>query len=500
MAKKIDMDKLLYRGQFFVGQKKIDLPGWKHTPLLERNGWLSSHPDLNIVKVAENGFTATLLGFLLDPDSPDDGDEAILKRLCLNAVDSDSFIRSTDSLGGRWLIFLSGHGASLVFPDAGGTLTLFYHVDASNQVWMATQPGLLAEQLGFVECKESIEYTNSPRFKERHEAWWPGECTPYAEVKQLLPNHLFDFSTNKAARFWPYQKLVKQDFERSIPVLGKMLKGLLTSAHNRYPLAVSLSSGLDSRLVFSACKDFISDIPVYSFLYRNLTEDSDDVAVPVQMAKKLGFSHTVYDCRLPASEDIRELYQRNVKGLKVNWVDIVAGRVNQVPLDKVLLKGTISELMRCRYFGLGVHPPKVTLRDVVALMALGDAPLVVENLRTWLEEAKPYAKKYGVKLLDLLSWEIEVGNWYDMGYVVFNMAQSEFTLFNCRKFFTLMQGIDPKYRSYPFHIAQQRITAYLWPELADFPYTPHRKLPTKKFKDTSLYYFLRDIKNGIIGK
>jgi hypothetical protein len=213
------------------------------------------------------------------------------------------------------------------------------------------------------------------------------------------------------------------------------------------------------------------------------------------MAKKFGFNHTVHDCRFKASEEISELYDKNFVGLKADWVDIVAGRIANIPSDQVILKGTISEIMRCRYFGLGIHPPKVTLQDIVALMALGDAPLVVNNLQTWLEEARP-SEKYGVKLLDLLSWEIEVGNWYDMGYMVFNLAQSEFTLFNCRKFFTIMLGIAPKYRSYPMHIAQRRITAYLWPELAEFPYTPSRKLPTKKFRDTKLYYTLRMIKRA----
>jgi len=499
MTERTNTQKLLYRGQYFLGQKKIELPDWKHLQI-EGKGWLSVHPDLNVVTANENGFSVVLLGFLLDPERPQEDDKAIIIRLCQAANNTDEFIRLTDALGGRWLLFVTGHGGDIVFPDAGGTLTLFYHVDNNRQVWMATQPGLLAEQLGFTESKESLEYTNSPRFKERHEAWWPGESSPYAEVKPLLPNHLFDFTSTKVRRFWPYQKLEKQDFESSIPVLGKMLKGLLTSAHNRFPLAVSLSSGLDSRLVFSACKDFIEDIPVYSLLYRNLTEDSDDVFVPVQMAKKLGFKHTVYDCRLPAEDDIRALYERNVKGLKVDWVDIVAGRIRNIPSDQVILKGTISEIMRCRYFGVGIHPPKVTLKDIVALMALGDAPLVVDSLRSWLDEARPYADKYGVKLLDLLSWEIEVGNWYDMGYAVFGMAQREFTLFNCRKFFTIMQGIDPKYRSYPYHIAQQRITAYLWPELGEFPYTPHRKLPTKKFKDTRLYYFVRDMRNRLTGK
>lgn len=490
-----EIQNKLFRGQFFLSPNKLDLPGWNHTDMGVL-GWLSTHSDLNVVQVEVSGFNALLLGFLLDPDQPQDLDADILKKLCAKSKNGEEFIRATETLGGRWLIFLFGKGANLVFNDAGGTQTIFYHVNSSGAVWMATQPGLLAQKLGFIESDESREYTNSPRFKERTEAWWPGECTPFAEVKQLLPNHLFDFQTKKASRYWPYRKLEHYEFEESIPVLGNMLRGLLTSAHNRFPLSVSLSSGLDSRLVFSACKDFISDIPSFSLLYRHLTTESDDVRVPTQMAEKLGFKHSVYDCRLKASDEISELYKNNFAGLKTDWVDIVAGRIANIPSDRVILKGTISEIMRCRYFGLGIHPPMVTLKDVVSLMLLGNAPLVVNNLRTWLEEARP-SKKYGVKLLDLLSWEIEVGNWYDMGYMVFNVAQSEFTLFNCRKFFTIMLGIDPKYRSYPMHIAQRRITAYLWPELAEFPYTPNRKIPTKKFSDTKLYYTLRMIKRAV---
>jgi len=499
MDNKQDLKELLYRGQYFLGSDKINLPEWRHINVGDK-GWLSTHPALNVVNMEHNGFYILLLGFLLDPDFPQSNDEEILYRLCQISSDGESFIRATETLGGRWLIFLKSSNSDLVFNDAGGTLTNFYHIDAEGKVWMATQPGLLAEQLGFSESKESIEYTNSPRFKERIEAWWPGECSPFSEVKQLLPNHLFDFRTQNIVRYWPYQKLERQDFEQSIPVLGKMLKGLLTSAHNRFPLAVSLSSGLDSRLVLSACKDFMDDIPVYSLLYRKLTEESDDVFVPTQMAKKLGFNHTVFDCRPKASAEIQEIFNKNVIGLKVDWVNIVAGRIANIPSDRVILKGTISEIMRCRYFSLGNHPPQVTLQDIVALMALGNSPLVVDNLRKWLDEVKPYSEKYGVRLLDLLSWEIEVGNWYDMGYAVFNMAQSEFTLFNCRNFFTVMQGINTKYRSFPMHIMQRRITEYLWPDLAEFPYTPHLTKPKKKFSNSMLYYYLRMIKRAILRK
>ena len=87
--------------------------------------------------------------------------------------------------------------------------------------------GCLQSNWVFLNRKNRLSTPTHRGSRRRHEAWWPGECSPYAEVKPLLPNHLFDFTSNKVKRFWPYQKLEKQDFESSIPVVGKMLKGLL---------------------------------------------------------------------------------------------------------------------------------------------------------------------------------------------------------------------------------------------------------------------------------
>jgi hypothetical protein len=436
---------------------------------------------------------------LLDPNNPQDLDPAILKRLCLESNTPESFIRNTEILGGRWILFFSGHGSEIVFNDAGGTRTIFYHLDTNKSVWMATQPGLLAEKFGFTESSLSMEYTRSEKYQKRNEAWWPGECSPFSEVKQLLPNHFFDLKTKTTLRYWPYQTLEHLELDKAVSMAGDILKGLLASAHHRFQLALSLSSGLDSRLVMSACKDVIEDVQVFSLLYRNLTIESDDVFIPIKISSELGIKHSIYDCRPESSSEFKEIFKKHVVGLKTDWVNIAAGRMANIPADKVILKGTISEIMRCRYWGVGIYPPRVTLQDIVTLMSLGDSPLVVENLRAWMKEAKP-SEKFGIKLLDLLSWEVEVGSWYDMGYAIFNIAQEEFTLFNCRRFFTIMLGIDPKYRSYPVHVAQRRIIAYLWPELDNFPYTPHRNLPTRKFSDSGLYYYLRLVKRSVFNK
>jgi hypothetical protein len=468
---------LLNRRQFFYGPLKSDQQGWAFTQM-PGGKWLSTHPELNSVQVSENGFQATLIGFLLDPFKPVSSDRDILLDLCRNSKSVAQFMELTEPLGGRWSIFLAFRNQTIIFGDAAGTRTVFYCRDGKGDFWLASQPGILADKFGFKESAESLEYRQSPEFVKKVEAWWPGECTPYREVKKLVPNHLLHLTDGKVERYWPHKHLERFNLQEGAQKAAGILKGEIEAAHHRYPLAMSLSSGIDSRTVFSACKEFAKEMLVFSLTYRQLTDESDDVRVPREISEKLGLNLKVFDCRQYNDPDFREVFDRNVKGLKVDWAQIAQARVENIPADRKILKGSMSEIMRCRYWNLGVYPRQVTLEDLVTSMGLGSSRLVVDNLKQWMADALP-AEKFGMKLLDLLSWEIEVGNWYALGHTVFDIAQEDLTPFNNRLFYATMLGIHPRYRSYPKHLAQREIVKCLWPELGDFPYTPARKIPKR---------------------
>jgi hypothetical protein len=142
---------------------------------------------------------------------------------------------------------------------------------------------------------------------------------------------------------------------------------------------------------------------------------------------------------------------------------------------------------------VGVYPYRVTLRDLVRLLPLGDDPLIAKSLREWMVDAMP-VEKMNYKLLDFLSWEIEIGNWMGMAPMFFDLAQEEFSPFSNRRFLDIMLSVDPAYRSYPEHILERRIVANLWPEISRFPYTPSRKVHHKRFLDGPILNALRWIR------
>lgn len=485
----VKLQTLPYRYQFFFGKTPFQGEGFVVHSMPEDN-CLSTHPGLSVAQVSANGFQATLLGFILDPDRPEDGDEKILTRISASAASIQQWIDSTEPLGGRWLIFLYHGDSAVVFNDPEGMRTAFYHVDHDGNVWFGTQPGLFQKQFGLTFSEEGARYMNSASFQEKLETWWPGSVTPFAEVKHLHPNHLFDLKAKKVVRYWPVKPVKKASLEEGVRIAAETLKGMMASAHNRFPLAMSLSSGLDSRMIFAACRDFAEDLFIFSMMYRHLTQESDDVRVPSEMTHALKLPHHIIDARLPMTPEFADIYSRNAIGTKDDWGTMVQARLDNVPQERVILKGTGSEVIRCRYWPLGVYPYRVTLRDLVQLANLGNDPLVINSLHEWMVEALP-AEKLGYKLLDLFSWENEVGNWYALGQVVNDLSHQDFAPISSRRFINAMLGVDPKYRSYPNHIMERRIAAYLWPELAKFPYTPSRKLPQKMLLDGPILNTLR---------
>jgi hypothetical protein len=489
---------ILYRRQFYFGLRPFGSEKWKRVTMPD-GYWLSAHPDLKITQMQTGDFQVTLLGFVLDPFIPSDTDEQILARLCETARSIPDFIQLTEPLSGRWILFLYQDDNAVVFNDPCGMRTIFYHFDHEGNPWLASQPGLLGQGLGFELSAEGLRFTQSQGYLRRLEAWWPGDSSPYAEVRHLLPNHLLDFKRKTVKRYWPGKKIKNLSIKEGVKRASENFKGTVTSAHYRFPLAVSLSSGYDSRVVLSACKDFASDVYIFSKLYRKLTLESDDIRIPIEITKSLNLEHHLVDARSPMSKEFEEIYEKNVQGIRNDWGNIIENRLKQVPGDKLVMKGSNSEIVRTRYWPHGIYPYRVTLRDVIRLMNLGDDPLVVNSLREWMKDALP-VEKMGYKLLDMLSWENEIGNWMGMAPLIFDLSQEEFSPFSNRELINTMLGVNPAYRSFPDHKMERMMVSYLWPELSRFPYTPSRRIPKKRFLDGPVLNSLRWVKYILLGE
>jgi asparagine synthetase B (glutamine-hydrolysing) len=256
---KYNQEKLLFRRQFFLGPLFLEkLKSWKRIRMRD-NLFLTVHPDLNACQVVYGSKSLTLLGYVLDPDEPAASDLDIIRSLTHEFLGRDrfeNFCRRTGRLGGRWILIADDGGVVRLFNDATGLRQVFYTENRFCKVlWCASQPGILAETLGLEMDKEALEFVNSAEYKRNKEYWWPGDYSPYREIKHLLPNHYLDLQTGSSHRFWPDKPLDAISVPEGVRASSQLLRGLMKSASNRFNLALALTAGIDSRLLLASMKE-----------------------------------------------------------------------------------------------------------------------------------------------------------------------------------------------------------------------------------------------------
>lgn len=482
---------LLYRGQYFAGAKPFPAESWLQQTLPD-GMVLSTHPALEVTHGEENGFSVILLGFMLDPFNTTHSNAEIIARLSRENATITAWIEATATLGGRWIVFLYRGDEAIVFNDAGGMRTVFHHIDEQQQLWLGAQPGLFSKMFGFTPSAEAEAHMADPRYREKAEAWFPGNSSIYREVTLMQPNHLIDLNSKSVRRYWPTRKIRRYTKAEAVPALAQLLKGVVTAAHHRAPLALGLTSGVDSRAVLAACRDFAGELYIYTLLYRALTPDSDDPKVARQICDRLGLEHHLLDAREPMCSGFEELYREHTTGIKDDWCPLLFAKFSHIPAETLLMKGMASEIYRCRYWLSGDYPYRVDLRYLVEKARMGEDPLVWDKFRAWMQDAL-VVEDHGYKLLDIFSWENETGHWLAFGSNVSDLTHTEFTPLNCRRYIEIMLGTDPKLRIGKGCKLQAEVTRALWPELAEFPYTPSRaEAPVNRIKG-SLRHWLQGI-------
>jgi hypothetical protein len=191
-----------------------------------------------------------------DPDEPAASDRDILNGLLPSARDSRSLFRELSRLGGGFVVLVDTGADTVATSDSLGFR--FYVEDArSGEFWCASQPALLGERRPLAPDPEALGYLGAC---ESQEYWWPGRRTVYRGVFRLLPNRVLDLRTRLVRRYWPDSPIAPQTVAEAVEGCVPRMQGLLKSAHNRFPLAQTVTAGLDSRLSFAASRHIAKDV------------------------------------------------------------------------------------------------------------------------------------------------------------------------------------------------------------------------------------------------
>lgn len=460
-------DRLVYRRQFILGPRRSSLGlGWPRLPVASRFV-LEAHPDLPVTQVSDGRTELTLVGIMLDPANPGRPDVDVVRNLLPAAGDERALLDELRRMGGRWALVAAGNRPPVVLHDLCGLRQVVF-VTTPEGCWCASQPTLLAAELSLVQDAAGASFLSSLYVRAYRESWWPGTRTPYAEVTQLLPSHALELETGCVRRYWPSSPRTRLALAEGVERAASLLRGVVEAAARRFPLALALTAGVDSRAVMAAARPFIDDVYVYTLTNTRLGLSERDATVAGRVAARAGVAHHRIECPTTMDSWFASIHRGNTSTPHEAWGATAFGLYRNYPPDRVSMTGNCSEVSRRGYRRL--RP--VDVAGLARLENMVANPLAREWIAGWLAEAEQIPASLDYPLVDLYYLENRMGRWLAGGLLESDIAQETVAPFNCRALAEALLCLDIADRDPPESRAHRRIIELLWPELLAEPFNP----------------------------
>ncbi|MGA9031407.1 MAG: hypothetical protein WB402_02660 [Sulfuricaulis sp.] len=466
-----------YVNQFILGPAFAEqLADWQRITV-GRGLKLTAHPDLACTQATDGGRELTLIGHILDPLAPEASNDDIVRALLHHFTSRNSLIAATNRFGGRWLLLATSAEESFLFHDALGLRQAFYTDPVvTGAIWVVSQAGIASEMLSLTPDEQALDYLDTQTFRRTFESRLPAAASTFKGLKHLLPNHWLNLSTGRSHRYWPSAPLEAMTPETAIDRIGTLMSGQIRAAATRFDLALSLTAGFDSRLMLATAREVADRICVMTLRQGRMPDHFPDIEIPARLLKQVGLPHVVIHATSTMTPEFSLQFKRNVYLAHDHYGHDAEAILRHFGRTKAVLTGSGAEVGRCAFRRKLPHADHVRFTpELLAWLEYGSThPFLVEHFREWLAEV---SQQHYVKLLDLLEWEQDYGNWLAMTQLEFDIAWREiFTPYNCRQVLATLLGVDERFRKAPDYLLFQRAIQKAWPELLSEPINPHRTI------------------------
>ncbi|MGV8135552.1 MAG: hypothetical protein AB2L20_10085 [Mangrovibacterium sp.] len=450
----------MYRKQFLLTTRSDFRYHWNSEQIGEFR--LFCHPHLSCTCKRGTRADLFLLGELYDWENPRLTNEQILESLA-GVKSVGELLSGVSRYSGEYVLISRFDQDIFVFNDACGQAEVYYDDDFSS---FGTQPKLLGEVIDLRPHEDPVagEFYRSGIFKKK--ALFIGESTHHKNIRHLLPNHFIHVNDKTVSRFFPVIPLPELSPEHVADKASLMLKGYLKAISCRNEIALAVTGGYDSRVLFLASLE--TDCMYYVLKHTGMTDSHYDISVPRELTSLYHRSFLVIPD--PGCNAGDEEYVNSVdfpRFIDFSGADFLTKRV--------LVNGNVSEVAR-NYFG---DYKNLSGEELSRLNGYQNARFPVAYYGAWLKKNKAFFSELGYHYLDLFYWEEKMGIWGAKAKTEFNSLNKTVTSpFNSRDLLVLLLSVKREYRDSHFNRLYNQLIRELSQgreEVTRIPVNPCRK-------------------------
>lgn len=242
---------------------------------------------------------------------------------------------------------------------------------------------------------------------------------------------------------------------------------------------------------------FKEKIHYLTHTHSNLNENGPDIQIPRKLLERFGLKHHIAHHSNEVANDFQIIFKKNVTGAKnLHSRNAYAflKYFQSIGIEMVVAAGEGGGL------GKSVYPRlpsffEVNEKALATLAGMRGSQTAERAFEEWLESAN-IAVAFGINILDLLYWEMRLGNWSTLAISSYDIVFESFLPFNCRKLIEYLISVDKKYRVPP-NYTHVYLIDHMWPELLELPINPpsnKKEEFRKKIRGKNFYGKLRLLK------
>lgn len=319
------------RRLWILSKVAVTFPHWWSTKF-SCGYTLYAHPHARIRSMEIGDVRMFLLGVACRSDGRQlfDGLEGFA-----STIGDPGAVRSLDHLVGCYVLLVDHPESGIsLFTDPASLMNVFRRVDeyaSSPALFSGVQPDLEVAAVFTLNATD---------------AWMPGSRTSFAGVRAMPANHRIDTSSGNITRFWPREPFSRVDTDEATRRGSELLRECAASMVHDHRVLLSLTGGVDSRVMLAAFRDHKDLIETFSIDVLDRRERT----LIDEIVRLTGIRHR-YLTLQPTTDHVMALYDGMTLGQSLGSRRTIAGTCWQLrDTDAVHVSGNLVQSQK-RFIG-----------------------------------------------------------------------------------------------------------------------------------------------------